>query len=343
MRALVLIPVLLFAFSAEADTGLVFPSDNSDGACKYMEVDDHLDETVAFKWDFPSQNGLHWFGPDDIGVTYTWELKSNYQVGYYTTFFYSKGDGDFESPYETYYGAHPFPQPSGVNMPNAYWEIAGMGNGADEVRTGPYNDRNDPPTLSEIVKTGIWFKQALVIEPSPAKGISAGKHVATFYTNLPSVDSFDFVQVVSASGYGSQEAPLTDEVLYFGNAPWCFGNEKMSGTFRNLKIWARPLSQQEIIDQAGDDAQLTKGVGTLGTGLWYHNPNPTPTGSGAAPVGIQDLSGETAHNPVWVNDDFLPSLYSVPEPSAGSGFAVGAGSCWCLAALARRRRSRLIR
>ena len=316
MRYIITALLVIIAHSARADTGLIFPSDNTVGVCQYID-NPGTDESVAFKWDDPHLNGLHWWGPADAGVTYMWEYKPDVHAGYRTTFFYSRGDGEFDSPgYQMYYGAHPIPRPAisgwggGAGTdPEQYWEIAGMLDGNDEVRTGEYDHGNPLVNGVLVDQTGTWFQQAFVVEGPPGRvgassDIGTGEHLATFYFQLQTgMGHDDYIQFRAVSSYGT--ATPTDPILYWGNDPWCFNNEKMAGTFRNLKIWDRALTDSEIAAQAGVDTQILKSVDS---NIWYHNPNPTPSD-------ILDKSGGTAHDPNWASSS-RPTLYDTGTPAA---------------------------
>lgn len=281
--------LLLFAPTASAETGLIFPTKGDQG-----DVWD-CGASVAFKWDNPSQNGLPLVGTGSgagrSGVTYMWEYLPRQQTGYHTTFFYGRGDGSFDlGGVQSFYGAHPYPI-GGAGGSTHNWEISGTDDFGDFQNTGPLSNQGPP---RQVVKD-VWYKQALVIDVQ-----GDNTKLATFYIDLPNVATTDFIQHESQVGWGNDTSPLTDELLQFGDAPWCptVNHERMGGTFRNLRIWVHNLSEAEILAKSGSDAQLLK---SGETNLWYHNPNPTPTD-------ISDKSGSPTHNPSWLSAS-RPTLY----------------------------------
>jgi len=134
MKSLVL-AILLFAMTASAETGLIFPKNSASGGPVYTDV-------YAFQWQ--DTTGLPIWGPSDAGVTIIFEYTpdTTQQAGYYTTFFYASRDtgtpnsgamGCFEGTWNgsvcsgaavrAYHGAHPYP----VTPPDStdhWWEIS---------------------------------------------------------------------------------------------------------------------------------------------------------------------------------------------------------------------------
>jgi hypothetical protein len=313
--ALIAIGVVV-ASSASAETGLVFPRNQ----------DAPLDEKYAFQWENPQSlaDPLPWFGMDDGGVTYLWQYKPAADLsGYIATFFYSRGDGQFESPpgqYEMYYGCHPFPypDPGSTSTGPHQWELAGLIDGQDELRVG-----NKLVGERQVVED-VWYTQAFVVSKD-SRGYPTGK----FYIDLPGTGNTDWIATTSISTtYGATTSH--DMVLMFGAAPWTgpnppFGigwNERLSGTLRGLKIFDKALSEADILTEAsGLDDDLAHSAGGAGM-LWYSNVDPTPDGANPDPIGIRDKSGNGNH-PQWYDDSYKPTLYRGPADVPGLGLAGG--------------------
>lgn len=270
-----------------ADTGLDFPSNG----------DAPSDAFVAFQFLNPQNNGAPIWGPSNQGVTYIWKYRPRQQDGYYVTMWWSRGDGHFnQGGYYGYYGGHPYPQGGGASNPNHYWELAGMGDGADTVHT-----LSGSPLA--VVKD-VWYTQALRITVN-----ANGTKTARFYINLPSVANGNIIQVTSTASYGDTLPP--SPALTFGDSPWYadFQHERMSGVIRGIKIFNKVLSEAATLAEAASDALVTS---EGQANIWYMNINPTPSD-------ISDKSGK-GHNPSWASS-VRPSLYSdsdsrpiVPSP-----------------------------
>lgn len=217
--------------------GLLFPSNISGG--------DQLAPYVALKFSNPHTNGLPIWGPGSgasrLGVTYIWEYQPEQQTGYYVTFWWSN-DGSFlwdGGSSNTYVGAHPYPQNSNNTGTSHYWEIAGMGSGAD------YTD-----TLAGSKKTvvkGVKYLQALRITVNPD-----GSKTARFYTSLPSIANADIIQGVASAGWGEVNPP--SPALTFGDSPWyaSFQHERMSGILGRVKIISKSLSEADMLLEAAN-------------------------------------------------------------------------------------------
>ena len=286
--------VILASSSAFAETGLIFPSNDD---APYGDV-------YAFKWDDPEANfGLPMWGTADGGITYTWEYQpyAN-QDGYYVTFFWSRGDGGFESGgYQQFYGAHPYPWVDdgsnaglgryGAPSETHAWEIS---NGIGVVPSDSLQLANGDP--GKYVEYNRWYHQAFTATKS-------GNTITyRFYFDLPKVTTEHYIEVSRTKNMPDP----TDPVLYFGDNPWwpeVRSHERMNGIFRNLKIIDATLTQAEILQEADSDVLATAAARNS---VFYHNPNPTPDD-------IMDKSGRGNH-PSWVDDAHKPGLYSSAEP-----------------------------
>jgi hypothetical protein len=323
------IALLLFASVASAGTGIEFPANGNP-----------VGNVYAFKFVDTASNGLPMWGTADGGVTIAWEIYPNDpggQYAYWVTFFMDENDGcfgDLGGPCtgvgrHFYYGAHPYPWEDtggngtfGGNSPTHAWEIStGVANPGDLLRDTP----GGSVTEIDVVAYDQWYSQALVVEKS-------GTTITmTFYKNLPSTSDNDVTVYEGTQNFSTFSMPATPD-LYFADAPWAanIGNhETMNGIFRNLKIWDGTKTESYLTSNANEDTQLLK---TGDSELWYHNPNPTPDD-------ISDKSGSTAHDPVWVDETYKPTLYDdgipvVPEPSTE---ALGLAALSALALIARVR------
>jgi hypothetical protein len=305
LKLLVLI-LALFAFEASADTGLIFPSNDATAGDVY-----------AFQFTDPGSNGLPQWGTADGGITLMWEYRPEQQTGYYVTFFYSKPDGCFQGVYvgpspgdcsgsavQQFWGAHPYPQKRSSSGTTHIWEIS--------AGTHITHDRTDTVGGGEFdVVYDTWHHQALLVEKS-------GSTISyTFYPDLPSVDDDNRLELSGNNGLTESSAPD----LYFGDAPWnqqySHKHERMSGTFRNLRIIDATMTEQEILDNVDSDTLV--GSNAINN-VWYRRADMSPDAAGD---GIEDESGN-ANNPEWVDQNFLPGLYAVPEPSTSllMGFAL---------------------
>lgn len=212
-------------------------------------------ETVRFKFSNPL---------DIYPATYIWKVYPRQQAGYYTTFFWGN-DGAFwwdnGSP-NTYYGAHPYPQPP--DGTSHKWSIA-TSYGGDFLSV-------------EDVVYDRWYTQALV-----AWSDSQGKHTA-FYWDLP--DTSKVIVNTDSVNYGNIMPP--NPALTFGDAPWAPSNEIMNGVIRGIQIYSNQMSISEVLDEIAEPLSTAVGAANI----WYLNLNPTPTD-------ISDKSS-AGNEPAWV-------------------------------------------
>ena len=306
MKRIALIILMLFASVASADTGLEWPSNDDDT---------NLANIYAFK--FTGAANLPFHGTGDGGVTISWEIYPNrppgapIDYGYWTTFFMDENDGNFGS--NQYYGAHPYPWEGpcigtyGGLSPTHAWEIA---NGINATSDNLYDQPGDSCAVEDLennlVEYDRWHYQAFTVSVT---GTSPNRAVTyTFWTDLTggAISDPDKI-VVSETEDGTPLTAPSAPDLYWGAAPWqvnLSANEKLNGILRNVKIWDGVKTESYLNTNAGADIQLTKGGDA---DLWYHNPNPTPSD-------ILDKSGATAHDPVWVDVNFKPTLYDTGTP-----------------------------
>ena len=216
---------------------------------------------VALQFLNPHSNGLPLWGPGSgasrLGVTYIWRLKTRQQTGYYCTFWWSN-NGSFlwdGGGSNTYYGPHPYPQNGNNTGTTHWWEIAGMGSGAD------WTD-----TLAGAKKTVVhdtWYTQALRITIN-----GDGSKTARFYTSLPSVANADVIAGTAAAGWGESNPP--SPALTFGDSPWyaTFQHERMSADLAWMKIFAADLGETDMLTEATDGSAIKTAAGA--SAVWYH-------------------------------------------------------------------------
>lgn len=270
---------LVFASALLAQsTGLDFPSNGGSP----------INAFIAFQFLDPQDHGLPFWGPGGGGTTFIWKYKPRPQAGYYVTFWWSN-DGSFlwdgGSP-NTYYGAHPYPRGGGGSTTSHDWEIAtDRGGDYTNTRTG---------AKKPVVKD-IWYTQALRVTRN-----SNGGKTLVFYTEIPSVADADVVEVTVQADYGEKNPPAP--AITFGDSPWFadfYGNERLSGILRHIKIFNRALSQGDLLAEAASE-NLATSEGAAN--IWYMNINPTPDD-------IADHSGK-GHHFAWANPNHKAGLWT---------------------------------
>jgi len=217
-------------------------------------------------------------------ATYIWQAFPRQQAGYYTTFFWATGETEFfwdGGRANSYYGAHPYPQPAPLGTAHK-WEIA-TGFGGDFLST-------------DDVAYKRWYTQALV-----AYADAGGKHTI-FYYDLPDTSKTVDVTITDAD-FAITDPPTP--ALTWGDAPWIVtgnpnagqGHEIYCGILRGIQVYSTKLLQSEIVSEASSPLSTTAGQSKI----WYLNLNPTPSD-------ISDKSG-MGHDPAWVGSA-RPGLWS---------------------------------
>jgi len=251
-------------------TGLNFPSNG----------DSPVNIFVAMQYLNPQNNGLPFWGPSGAGATYIWKYMPRQQAGYYVTMWWSN-NGSFlwdQGSSNTYYGGHPYPRGGGGSTTVHDWEVA-TDRGGDYIYTlAGYG-------VSKTVIKDAWYTQALVVD--------GANRTVRFYITLPSTANADIIEVSGLSSYGNINPP--SPALTFGDSPWFadfYGNERLSGLLRHIKIFNKKLSQADILAEAASE-NLATSEGTAN--VWYMNINPTPSD-------ITDKSGK-GHHFAWANSN----------------------------------------
>jgi hypothetical protein len=259
------------AANASAQSGSVSATTQAPGAITGLDFPGTAQNTMRFRFSNPHLNGLPIYD-----ATYIWRVKPRSKNGYFTTFFWGN-DGNFwwdSGAPNTYYGAHPYPQPP-PNGGNQLWEIA--------VDAGDYVS---PPIP---IAWETWHTQALRVWAD-----SSGKH-HEFYVSLPNTSASATISVNINANYGNKLPP--SPALTFGDAPWAPGNEVLNGVLRGIQIYSGKLSVAEVLSEASTPLSTANGASKI----WYLNMNPTPTD-------ISDKSGK-GHHPSWVGSE-RPALYA---------------------------------
>lgn len=200
----------------------------------------------------PQNDGLPMWGPGNAGVTIIRKIRvtatsGHGQPGYYGMFWYSRGDGHFDSGgIQNYYGFHPYPNPPGASTSHN-WEIAAVqADFTDTLGGGPL-----------AVQYGVTLIQALVVTR-----VSSTTKRLRMYCNLPSVSNNDIVQPDDVA-YDDNN-PSSSPMLTIGDSPWFadYQNERFGGILDWQQIYARALSQAEVLQvAAAPTAPLS--------GLWW--------------------------------------------------------------------------
>lgn len=250
--------------------GLNFPS-NGDSPSAF----------VAMQYANPHTNGLPIWGPSGAGTTFIWKVRPRQHTGYYQTVWWSNNGTFFwdSSNPNTFYGAHPYPDTSSSAGTTHSWELA-TDAGGDYVLTRA-------GTLKAVVKD-VWYTQALRVTRN-----GDGSKTIVFYINLPSTADGDVIEHTVSSSYGETNPP--NPCITFGDSPWAWPNERTSGVLRGIKIFARVLSESEMLTEAASDT-------ITASGIWYANANPTPTD-------ITDKSGQ-GHHFSWADASNKPTLWT---------------------------------
>lgn len=232
-----------------AVTGLDFPS-NVTGADKSAPY-------VAIQFVNPHINGLPIWGPGNAGTTWIWKIKHRQQQGYYVTFWWVNNTGVFlwkSGSSDTYYGCHPYPQSANNSGATHWWELAGMDPGADNLNTRAGVKK---VVTYDVVRTQAF--RATYNADTTKTGI--------FYTDLPSVANADVIERVSPASFGEVNPP--EPAVVFGDSPWyaSFQHERLSGILGPVKIFAKSLSEGNMIAEAADMTQLVTPEGIAN--IWW--------------------------------------------------------------------------
>lgn len=223
--------------------------------------DSPSDAFVALQFLNPHSNGLPIWGPGNAGTTWIWRYKPVQQDGYYVTFWWSNNGvflWDGGNP-NTYYGAHPYPQPPAGSSTDHVWEIA-TSYGGDAILT-----RTD---ATKAVVKGQWYTQALRVTKH-----GDSTKTLLFYTSLPSTADGDIVDTTHNpslsldAGYGETNPP--SPAVTFGDSPWygSYGHERMSGSLGQVKIFASVLSESDMLAEAAAMNQLVTSAGQ--SAIWW--------------------------------------------------------------------------
>ncbi len=214
-------------------------------------------------------------------ATYLWRAYPRQQNGYYTAFFWGNDDGQDdlrtfdwtpEKTADSYYGAHPYPQPPPHGSEHR-WEISVL----------------QRDLLGEKVSYDRWHTQAMRVWAS-----RLGKH-HEFYWDLPHTDDAHRVSFTTPATWGNNMPPVP--ALTWGDAPWAPGNEVWNGILSGIQIYSACLSVQDVLAELAEPGSTNTGRRSL----WYQNLRPRPDD-------ISDHSGR-GHHPHWVGPE-RPGLWT---------------------------------
>lgn len=224
---------------------------------------------------------LLWSAPFPIyDATYIFKVYPRKKIvpasgptGYYTTFFWgNNGDFSWNGRPDSYYGAHPYPEPP----PN--------GPGQWEVSVWSY----DFLAGSEVV-WGRWYTQAF---RAWRESSSVTHH--EFYWDLPDTNKV-IRYTVDDSGWAKTMPPRPAIVM--GQAPnvggYSWGGypgwEEFNGVIRGLQFYSGLLSVSDILNELAAPQSTPAG----GQFIWYLNLDPRPSDV------TDKKAGGVPHNPTW--------------------------------------------
>ncbi len=159
--------------------------------------------------------------------SYVWEVTPTQQTGYYTTFFWVRGDNTFIAGTE-YAGFHPYPV-GGSSGTVHNWEISARG--FDYITDDNANDTT--------VTKGVKYTQAASIE------IVGSDYVIKFLWDLPTTTKI-ITYTFATSNYTSAPSPM----LIWGGNGWASTSENLSGDLGRMKVFSSALSVADLASEA---------------------------------------------------------------------------------------------
>lgn len=245
--------------ATESTHALVFPCNvsGSDTSAPYAVIE----------YANPHTNGLPIWGPGNAGVTVVRKLVTYQQTGYYEQFFWSQGDGSFDSA-NGYWGMHPYPQ-NRSNSGTTHWHEISTdardfvnfdGNYSYDPDYGTWSGNNATDNVDEVLR------QAIRVEY-----IDANHKQLTYYTNLPSTDASEKVFAdITNPGYGNSAPPSPK--ITIGDSPWyaSYQHERFCGALYGEKIFATLLSESDTLAEAADFSQVVTAAGQASI-WWFKN------------------------------------------------------------------------
>jgi hypothetical protein len=183
-------------------------------------------------------------------LTLIWRVKPQQQDGYYTTFFHGQNDGSFSGT--DYFGCHPYP-PSGGSAGTVHnWEIA----------VEEQDDSVDENANSTVVTKNQWYTQAVVTRTD-----GGAQSIIDYYWNL----TVGVTRIINRTTTGGalENAPASP-ALTFGDAPWSHGQERLSGSLGQVKIFSTNLSEADIASEAANMNAIVTAAGIANR--WWFKP-----------------------------------------------------------------------
>lgn len=233
---------------------LRFPSNSS--------ASNNTDPYAVIEFVNPHLDGMRMWGANNTdGITVIRKLKTIAQAGYFAGFWYTRGDGQFNSPtLLPYWGFHPYPDPP-PSATNHCYEIAI--NGLDIVNASG-QDWNDAGSNKIAVPHGTTHLEAIRITRN-----NANSKTLRFYTNLPNVDNPNCVEyTVTVAGYGETDLSESPKIT-IGDSPWwaVFQHERFSCDLDTIKIFNAVLSEADVVSESEDFSRIVTSAGQAS--IWW--------------------------------------------------------------------------
>lgn len=192
-------------------------------------------------------------------ATYIWRVKPVQQKGFYTTFFHARIDGLAIPHSHSFYGCHPYVEPPAASSSATEhkWEISKEG---QDITT----DVNANDTT--VVK-GQWYTQALTVE-----AIAGNECRSSFYWNL-GVGTDRLIRFDSVDDFALKFPTAGGGVLpgfIVGDAPWAAGQERLSGSLGQFKMFSAVLSLADIVSEAAAMSDVVTAAGIANR--WWAKP-----------------------------------------------------------------------
>lgn len=221
---------------------------------------------AVLRFSNPAAAGLDVYGSGNTaGITIIWAVSYIAQIGYYALHWYSRGDGQFNSPtLRPYHGAHPYPAKGYDDRTYAQhiWECACMGpSGGMDIIDGSgtnwvsgMNTAAPPITSGTEVTYGATFLQALRVTRNSADSVTH-----TFYRNLPSTTDI-ISQTFNSTGIGNETiAGALSPQVTVGDSPWfaVFQHERASCIYDRVKWFNADIGQAAVLTESADFTQTS--------------------------------------------------------------------------------------
>lgn len=232
---------------------------------------------AALQFNDPASAGLNVYGASNTaGQCWVWKVQYIAQLGYYALHWYSRGDGQFNSPsLLPYHGCHPYPAQGYNNKdyPLHIWECATQGpsGGMDIIDSSGTNwsdgmNSGTPPPVTNGTQINYdqTYVQGLRIIRNSADSVT---HV--FYPDLPNT-SFTIAQTYNLTGIGNQTIPGGNSPKFtIGDSPWYtnFQHERASCYYDAVKLFSSVLTVSDMVSEASDFTSIKTSAGAAA--IWW--------------------------------------------------------------------------